>query len=42
MIGYSLSITMGGAALLMLITFLAAYRYYREHYRMMAAITVAA
>jgi MFS family permease len=42
MIGYSLSITMGGAALLMLITFLAAYRYYREHYRMMADITVAA
>jgi MFS family permease len=42
MIGYSLSITMGGAALLMLLTFRAAYGYYREHYRMMAAITVAA
>jgi MFS family permease len=42
MIGYSLAITMGGAALLMLITFLATYRYYREHYRMMAEITAAA
>jgi len=42
MIGYSLSITMGGAALLMLLTFRAAYGYYREHYRMMAAITAAA
>jgi hypothetical protein len=42
MIGYSLSITMGGAALLMLVTFRAAYSHYREHYRMMAAITVAA
>jgi MFS family permease len=42
MIGYSLSITMGGAALLMLLTFRAAYGYYREHYRMMADITVAA
>jgi hypothetical protein len=31
---------MGGAALLMLVTFRAAYGYYREHYRMMAAITV--
>lgn len=40
MIGYSLAITMGGAALLMLVTFRAAYGYYREHYRMMAAITV--
>jgi MFS family permease len=42
MIGYSLSITMGGAALLMLLTFRAAYGYYREHYRRMADITVAA
>jgi MFS family permease len=42
MIGYSLSITMGGAAVLMLITFLAAYRHYREHYQMMLAATVAA
>jgi MFS family permease len=42
MIGYSLAITMGGAALLMLVTFRAAYGYYREHYRMMAAITVSA
>jgi MFS family permease len=42
MIGYSLAITMGGAAVLMLITLLAAYGHYREHYRMMAAITVAA
>lgn len=42
MIGYSLSITMGGAAVLMLITFLAAYRYYRAHYQLMAATTVAA
>jgi MFS family permease len=42
MIGYSLSITMGGAAVLMLITLLAAYRYYREHYQLMAATTLAA
>ena len=42
MIGYSLSITMGGAAVLMLITFLAAYRHYRTHYRMMVATTAAA
>jgi MFS family permease len=42
MIGYSLAITMGGAAVLMLITFLAAYSHYREHYRMMLATTVAA
>jgi hypothetical protein len=33
---------MGGAALLMLLTFRAAYGYYREHYRRMADITVAA
>jgi len=33
---------MGGAAVLMLITFLAAYRYYRAHYQLMAATTVAA
>ena len=42
MIGYSLSITMGGAALLMVLTLRAAYRHYREHYRMMAEITVSA
>src|ERR1700733_14396348 len=42
MIGYSLAITMGGAAVLMLITFLASYRHYREHYQMMLAATVAA
>jgi MFS family permease len=42
MIGYSLSITMGGAAVLMLITFLAAYRHYRAHYRMMLTATAAA
>jgi hypothetical protein len=42
MIGYSLSITMGGAAVLMLITLLAAYRHYREHYQMMIAATAAA
>jgi len=42
MIGYSLSITMGGAAVLMVITFLACYRHYRAHYRMMAETTVAA
>jgi MFS family permease len=42
MIGYSLSITMGGAAVLMLITFLAAYRHYRAHYQMMVVATVAA
>jgi MFS family permease len=41
MIGYSLSITMGGAAVLMLITLLAAYRYYREHYQMMLVTTAA-
>ena len=40
MIGYSLSITMGGAAVLMLVTLLAAYRHYREHYQMMRAVTV--
>jgi MFS family permease len=40
MIGYSLSITMGIAAVLMVLTILAAYRHYREHYRMMAEITV--
>jgi hypothetical protein len=42
MIGYSLSITMGGAAVLMLITFLAAYSHYRKHSRMTLATTVAA
>ncbi len=42
MIGYSLSITMGGAAVLMLVTLLAAYRHYGDHYRMMAKTTVAA
>ena len=42
MIGYSLSITMGGAAILMLFTLLASYRHYREHYRMMVATTGAA
>jgi MFS family permease len=42
MIGYSLSITMGGAAVLMLITFLAAYPHYRKHYQMMVATTAAA
>ena len=42
MIGYSLSITMGGAAVLMLITLLAAYRHYRDHYQMMLATTSAA
>jgi MFS family permease len=39
MIGYSLSITMGGAAILMLLTLLASYRHYRAHYQMMAAVT---
>ena len=42
MIGYSLSITMGGAAVLMLITLVAAYRHYRIHYQMMVATTVPA
>ncbi len=42
MIGYSLSITMGGAAILMLLTLLAAYRYYGEHYQMMRTVTIAA
>lgn len=37
MIGYSLSITMGGAAVLMLVTLLVAYRHYREHYQLMVA-----
>ncbi len=41
MIGYSLSITMGGAAVLMLITLLAAYRHYRGHYQMMVETTAA-
>jgi MFS family permease len=41
MIGYSLAITMGGAAVLMLATLLAAYRHYRHHYRMMLAATTA-
>lgn len=40
MIGYSLSITIGGAAILMLVTLLAAYRHYRSHYQLMA-LTVA-
>ena len=39
MIGYSLSIACM-AAVLMVLTLLAAYRHYREHYRMMAEITV--
>jgi len=39
MIGYSLAITMGGAAVLMLITLLAAYRHYGAHYRMMSVVT---
>jgi hypothetical protein len=34
--------TMGGAAVLMLITLLAAYRHYRIHYQMMVATTVPA
>ena len=42
MIGYSLSITMGGAAILMVITLLAAYRHYRGHYQMMVETTAAA
>jgi MFS family permease len=42
MIGYSLSITMGGAAVLMVLTLLAAYRHYREHYQMMVATTAEA
>jgi len=42
MIGYSLSITMGGAAVLMLVALLASYRHYRVHYRMMLATTTAA
>ena len=37
MIGYSLSITMGGAAVLMLLTLMASYRHYRDHYQMMLA-----
>ena len=41
MIGYSLSITMGGAAVLMVITLLAAYRHYRGHYQMMLETTAA-
>lgn len=36
MIGYSLSITIGGAAVLMLVTLLASYRHYRSHYQLMA------
>lgn len=42
MIGYSMAITMGGAAVLMLCTLLAAYPHYREHYRMMASSTATA
>jgi MFS family permease len=42
MIGYSLSITMGGAAVLMLVTLLASYRHYRTHYQMMVETTVPA
>jgi MFS family permease len=41
MIGYSLSITMGGAAVLMLVTLLAAYRHYRRHYQLMLSTTAA-
>jgi len=41
MIGYSLSITMGGAAVLMLLTLLAAYRHYRRHYQLMLTTTAA-
>jgi MFS family permease len=41
MIGYSLSITMGGAAVLMLLTLLAAYRHYRRHYQLMLSTTAA-
>jgi MFS family permease len=41
MIGYSLSITMGGAAILMLLTLLVSYRHYREHYRLMQLATMA-
>jgi hypothetical protein len=40
-IGYSLSITMGGAAILMLFTLVAAYKHYGKHYRMMLDATVA-
>ena len=38
MIGYSLSLTMGGAAVLMLVVLLASYRHYRNHYEMMLAV----
>lgn len=41
MIGYSLSITMGGAAVLMLLTLLASYRHYRVHYQLMQSATAA-
>ncbi|MGD0131811.1 MAG: MFS transporter [Bryobacteraceae bacterium] len=41
MIGYSLSITMGGAAVLMLLTLLAAYSHYRRHYQLMLSTTAA-
>jgi MFS family permease len=41
MIGYSLSITMGGAAVLMLLTLLASYRHYRRHYQLMLSSTAA-
>lgn len=41
MIGYSLSITVGGAAVLMLITLLTAYRHYGRHYKLMFATTTA-
>jgi MFS family permease len=41
MIGYSLSITMGGAAVLMLLTLLASYRHYRRHYQLMLTTTAA-
>ena len=41
MIGYSLSITMGGAAVLMLLTLLASYRHYRRHYQLMLTSTAA-
>jgi MFS family permease len=39
MIGYSLAITMGGAAVLMLLTLIAAYPHYKRHYQMMADVT---
>jgi sugar phosphate permease len=38
-IGVSLAMTMGGAAVLMLITLVACYRHYRAHYQMMSVVT---